>query len=167
MPSRTAFCIALTCHYLPIRTRFLPSCTFFLRARKNKTKHCSSGASVFESHLCAISQAPLCLDGSQYAYGFRQGHGAGRRRWLIHLQVHLFKYMYADACMHLHMHAHIQTYVLCSHKVLHVQLTCISCSFALIVQGGAWCATESECYGRQGTGMGTSHGWTFFQVSVQ
>jgi len=78
----------------------------FLHARKNKTKHCTSGASVFESHLCAISQAPLCLDGSQYAYGFRQGHGAGRRRWLIHLQVHLFKYMYADACMHLHMHAH-------------------------------------------------------------
>ena len=27
----------------------------------------------------------------------------------------------------------------------------------LIMQGGAWCATESECHGRQGTGLGTRY----------
>ena len=31
-------------------------------------------------------RAPLCLDGSQYAYGIREGHGRGQKRWLIHLQ---------------------------------------------------------------------------------
>jgi len=60
-------------------------------------------------------RAPLCLDGSPYAFGFREGHGRGRDRWLIHLQ------------------------------------------------GGAWCATTHECLSRRGTGMGTSHGWGYFQ----
>lgn len=60
-------------------------------------------------------RAPLCLDGSPYAFGFREGHGRGRNRWLIHLQ------------------------------------------------GGAWCATQEECLSRRGTGLGTSHGWGYFE----
>ena len=27
-----------------------------------------------------------CLDGSRYAYGFRQGHGRGSDLWILHLQ---------------------------------------------------------------------------------
>ena len=34
-----------------------------------------------------MHQAAKCLDGSYYAYGFRHGHGTGRDKWLIHLQV--------------------------------------------------------------------------------
>ena len=60
-------------------------------------------------------KAPLCLDGTPYAYGYRKGQGSGRAKWIIHLQ------------------------------------------------GGAWCATEQECFSRRGTSMGTSGGWAYFQ----
>ena len=36
-----------------------------------------------------MHQAAKCLDGSYYAYGFRHGHGTGRDKWLIHLQVQI------------------------------------------------------------------------------
>jgi hypothetical protein len=31
-------------------------------------------------------EGAVCLDGTRYAYGFRQGHGRGRNMWIIHLQ---------------------------------------------------------------------------------
>jgi hypothetical protein len=31
-------------------------------------------------------KAPLCLDGSRYAYAFRKGYGSGRNNWILHLQ---------------------------------------------------------------------------------
>lgn len=34
--------------------------------------------------------------------------------------------------------------------------------WVLHLQGGAWCATESECLSRRGTGMGTSSDWGYF-----
>uniref|UniRef100_A0A7S4KBS0 Pectin acetylesterase n=1 Tax=Guillardia theta TaxID=55529 RepID=A0A7S4KBS0_GUITH len=45
-----------------------------------------ASVAVLTRYTLQEESSALCLDGSTYAYGFREGRGSGRYKWVIHLQ---------------------------------------------------------------------------------
>jgi len=100
--------------------------------------------------LCAGLCCAVVL--SPPGYYLRRGFGSGKDSWILYLEVRNRNLPIRTTHM-LHCTATLQEYSTC-HTTLLQYILCVS--LCITVQGGGWCFSWEECYGRVGTILGSS-----------
>ena len=78
----------------------------------------------------------VCLDGTPPAYHLDPGHGAGKNRWIVNLQVLNGNYV----------------------NVHHIDRSTMICNVRVrTAQGGGWCDSVSACLNRKASSYGSSN----------